>query len=62
LSELPNKAYLSPQTVADFYSLPVKTLYSWISEGKVPAIRLGKSNILRIKRDVAEKLAQDVVE
>ncbi len=62
MPELPNKAYLSPQTVADYYSLPVKTLYSWISEGKVPAIRLGKSNILRIKRDVAEKLAQGVVE
>jgi predicted DNA-binding transcriptional regulator AlpA len=61
VSGLPNKPYLAPKEVADFYGFPVKTLYGWIAEGKVPADRIGPSKVLRIKREVAEQLAQPVV-
>jgi predicted site-specific integrase-resolvase len=61
MTTLPNKKYLAPQEVADFYCIPVKTLYGWISEGKVDADRIGPGKVLRIKREVAEQLAQPVV-
>jgi excisionase family DNA binding protein len=61
MTDLPNKKYLTPQEVADFYSFDIKTLYGWISEGKVSAERIGPGKIVRIKREVAEQLAQPVV-
>ncbi len=56
--DLPNKQYLTPQEVADFYRIKLRTLYSWIAEGKVEAERVGPHRILRIRRDVAEKITQ----
>jgi excisionase family DNA binding protein len=61
MTTLPEKKYLSPQEVADFYGLRIKTLYGWIAEGKVDADRIGPGKVLRIKREVAEQLAQPVV-
>ncbi|MFA6336143.1 MAG: helix-turn-helix domain-containing protein [Bacteroidales bacterium] len=61
MTDLPNKKYLTPQEVADFYNVKVKTLYGWISEGKIEAERIGPSRVLRIKREVAEQLPQPVV-
>ncbi|MFA7218773.1 MAG: helix-turn-helix domain-containing protein [Dehalococcoidales bacterium] len=59
--DLPNKRYLTPQEVAEFYSIKIRTLYSWIAEGKVEAERVGTSRILRIRREVAERMTQSVV-
>jgi excisionase family DNA binding protein len=59
--DLPNKQYLTPQEVADFYRIKLRTLYSWIAEGKVEAERVGPSRILRIRREVAEQMTQSVV-
>ncbi|MFA5436701.1 MAG: helix-turn-helix domain-containing protein [Candidatus Neomarinimicrobiota bacterium] len=39
MTDLPQKQYLTPQEVADFYQIKLRTLYSWISEGKVEAMR-----------------------
>jgi len=61
MTDLPNKRYLTPQEVAKHYNLKIKTLYGWIAEGKVPAERIGPYNVLRIRREEAEKLAQPVV-
>jgi excisionase family DNA binding protein len=61
MPELPNKKYLTPQEVAAFYNLNVKTLYGWIAEGKLNAERIGPSRVLRIRREVAEQLSQPVV-
>jgi len=61
VDRLPNKKYLTPHEVAAFYSLSIKTLYGWISEGKVDAERIGPSRVLRIKREVAEQLAQPAI-
>jgi excisionase family DNA binding protein len=61
MTDLPNKAFLRPEEVAKWLDIPVKTLYGWIAEGKVPADRIAESRILRIRREVAIKLAQPVV-
>jgi excisionase family DNA binding protein len=58
---LPNKTYLTPQEVAKFYDLSVRTIYNWISEGKMQAEKVGPSRLIRIRRDVAERLSQPVV-
>ena len=59
--DLPNKRYLTPHEVAAHYSINVRTLYSWIAEGKIEAERVGPSRILRIRREVAERMIQSVV-
>jgi len=61
MTDLPNKKYLTPQEVAKHYTLKIKTLYGWIAEGKVEAERIGPYKVLRIRREIAEKLAQPVV-
>jgi excisionase family DNA binding protein len=61
MTALPNKQYLTPQEVAKHYQIKVRTLYSWIAEGKVEAERIGPSRILRIRREVAEQMTQSVV-
>jgi excisionase family DNA binding protein len=58
MTTLPNKQYLTPQEVADFYRIKLRALYSWIAEGKIEAERVGPSRILRIRREVAERMIQ----
>ena len=60
MTDLPQKRYLTPHEVAAHYSINVRTLYSWIAEGKIEAERVGPSRILRIRREVAEKITQPV--
>ena len=59
--QLPDKQYLTPQEVAEHYRIKIRTLYSWIAEGKVEAERVGSSRVLRIKREVAEQMTQPVI-
>lgn len=58
--ELPNKRYLTPKEVASYYRISIRTLYSWIAEGKVEAERIGPSRILRIRREVVEQISRTV--
>ncbi len=58
MSDLPQKRYLTPKEVAAYYRIKVRTLYCWIADGKVEAERVGPSKILRIRREVAEQMAQ----
>ena len=54
IKELPCKAYYRPDEVADFFSIPIKTLYNWIAQGRVTAIRPAGSALLRISRETVE--------
>ncbi|NUN22914.1 MAG: helix-turn-helix domain-containing protein [Candidatus Jettenia caeni] len=36
------KRYVSVKEVSEYTSLPVKTLYDWASQGKVPSIKFGR--------------------
>jgi excisionase family DNA binding protein len=40
MSELPDKAFFRPDEVAEYYGVAVSTVYSWIAEGKLEAVRL----------------------
>ncbi len=61
-TNLPKRDLLKPDEVADYLSIPVKTLYGWIAEGKVEAVRVGPSKLLRIKRETAESLLQPTIQ
>ncbi len=36
------KRYANIKEVAEYTSLPVKTLYEWAGQGKIPSIKLGR--------------------
>ena len=51
MSDLPNKDLLRPDEVAKYFSLSVKTIYGWIDQGKIDAVRVGPSRVLRIRHE-----------
>ena len=36
------KRYCSIQDVSEYTSLPIKTLYEWASQGRIPSIKIGR--------------------
>jgi len=36
------KRYVNIKEVSEYTSLPVKTLYDWASQGKIPSIKYGR--------------------
>lgn len=55
---LPNKEYLRPDEVANYFSLSVKTIYGWIDNGEIEAVNVGPGNTVRIRREEVEKMVQ----
>ena len=55
---LPNKEYLRPDEVANYFSLSVKTIYGWIDSGEIEAVSVGPGNTVRIRREEVEKMVQ----
>lgn len=56
MTDLPNKALLRPDEVADYFSVDVRTVYLWIEEGIIQnAIRVTKKTI-RIPREEAIRI------
>ncbi len=56
MNNLPNKALLRPDEVADYFSVDVRTVYLWIEEGIIQnAIRVTKKTI-RIPREEAIRI------
>lgn len=54
MSELPNKELFRPDEVASYFSLSVKTIYGWIAEGKLEAVKVLGS--IRVKRGAIKKI------
>jgi excisionase family DNA binding protein len=52
MTTLPNKDLLRPDEVATYYSVSVRTIYTWIELGKLEAVKVA-GKILRIKREEA---------
>lgn len=46
-----DKELLRPDEAAEYLSLSVKTIYGWIAEGKLDAVKIGDSQVLRIPRE-----------
>ncbi|MBW2645109.1 MAG: helix-turn-helix domain-containing protein [Deltaproteobacteria bacterium] len=59
MTKLPNKPLLRPDEVADYWSVAVSTIYSWIDQGVIQAVK--KGGTIRIPREEALK-SRPVVE
>lgn len=55
MSTLPNKELLRPDEVAEYFSVSAKTIYRWIDEGKIAAVKIAGS-LTRIERKAVLKL------
>ena len=58
MSELPNKALLRPDEVARFCGVAVSTIYSWVDQGKLEAVKLAGTT-LRIRRETVLMLISE---
>lgn len=54
LSDLPARTLLTPEEVAVFFSVSLKTIYRWYQGGIIEGVRLNRS--IRIYRDSVLKL------
>lgn len=50
-----NKPYYTPQEVADYLGVKVLTVYRWIKDGKLKAVKIGQ---WRISKENLEELLQ----
>ena len=62
MTKLPDKELFRVDEVAAYFSLSVKTIYGWIDEGKIEAVKIGPSNTIRIKRENIEKMIRPIDE
>lgn len=49
------KRYFNIKEISEYTSLPIKTLYDWASQGKIPSIKYG-SRVLFDLHDIDQKL------
>jgi excisionase family DNA binding protein len=57
--ELPHKRYYTPKEVAVIFNVKIKTLYSWMQEGKVAFIVPAGGRLKRISREEVERMKVD---
>ncbi len=43
------KRYANIKEVSEYTSLPVKTLYEWAGQGKIPSIKVGRRRLFDLK-------------
>lgn len=61
MNNLPNKALLRPDEVADYFSVDVRTVYLWIEEGVIQnavkitkkTIRIPREEVIRMQKQAA---------
>ncbi len=51
-----NKRYCSIKEVSGYTSLPVKTLYEWAGQGRIPSIKIGR-RVLFDLQDIDQVIA-----
>lgn len=59
MNELPNKALLRVDEVADFFGVTKKTIYNWINDGVLPANKI--NGVIRIPREIVKSLMDESV-
>lgn len=60
MENLPERPYYKPQQIAVYFNVHVRTVYGWISEGKIEAVKVGGS--MRIPRQAVKAFARPAVE
>jgi excisionase family DNA binding protein len=58
MNKLPNKELLRPDEVATYFDVSRKTIYQWVAEGKMEAIKI--SRLLRIPRKKVKKFQKTI--
>lgn len=61
MTDLPNKALLRPDEVADYYGVKPKTVRGWIATGKLEAVKVA-GNLLRVRRESLPQLEKSTLE
>ena len=61
MSELPNNTLLKPSTVAEYFQVSKKTIYLWVSVGKLDGVKLG-GKTLRVTRESVDRLHAPAIE
>jgi excisionase family DNA binding protein len=56
---IPDKPLFRPDEVAGLFLISTRTVYNWVAEGRIPAVKVGPYGIIRIKRDDVEKMILD---
>ena len=59
IKDLPQKRYYTPNEVAVIFNVKIKTLYSWMQEGKVAFIVPAGGRLKRISREEVERMKVD---
>lgn len=60
--EKPEKDLLRPDEVATILKVSVKTVYGWIDQGGLDAVRIGPcGRLIRIKREDANSMIKSTV-
>lgn len=60
------KRYLNIKEISEYTSLPIKTLYDWANQGKIPSIKYGRrvlfdlEDIDKIMTSMKRNINQDV--
>lgn len=52
-----NDEYFTPQEVADKFKVKKRTVYLWVKEGKLKAVKFGR--LLRIPREALEEFVRE---
>lgn len=55
-----NKEYYSPKEIAETYNLNIRTVYAWIRQGRLKAIKLG--DLWRIPKDSLDDFLKESLE
>lgn len=61
MSELPDKALLRPDEVAEYFSVSTRTVYRWIECGTLGAVKVG-GDCIRIPRESVEKSLKPAID
>ena len=56
--DFPGRRYISVRECAEYLSLHLQTVYSYIAQGKIPAVRVGRAVRVDLRRLEAQLDAQ----
>ena len=62
MKELPEKLHYRPDEVAEYFSIKLSSLYQWIAEGKVKAIRPAGQRAVRISKEEIDRMKVPAIE
>ena len=59
IHELPDQKAFTPKEAAYYLGISVKTIYQWVNEGKLEAVRIGEK-LIQVSRESITKKEQDI--